>query len=63
MSESTDLNDSEPARIPLRLHEPAAGELRTLRCIAEARDDSGTITYLTELDASPLNCEGVKVPF
>jgi len=91
MSESTDLNDSEPARIPLRLHEPAMltpleaaviseraymirlvrdrgarldlGELRTLWCIAEAHDDSRTIAYLTELDAGPLNCEGVKVPY
>ena len=88
---STDLSDSEPARIPLRLHEPAVltpleaaviseraymirlvrdrgarldlGELRTLRCIAEAHDDSRTIAYLTELDAGPLNCEGVKVPY
>jgi len=88
---STDLSDSEPARIPLRLHEPAtltpleaaviseraymirplrdrgarldANELRTLRCIAQARKDRGTIAYPAELDASPLNCEGVKVPF
>ena len=91
MSGSVDLNHAEPARIPLRLREPAtltpleaaviseraymirlvrdrgarldADELRTLRCIAQARKDRGTIAYLTELDASPLNCEGVKVPF
>ena len=40
-----------------------ADELRTLRCIAQARKDRGTIAYLAELDASPLNCEGVKAPF
>ena len=40
-----------------------AGELRTLRCIAEARKDRGTIAYLAQLDASPLNCGSVKVPF
>ena len=40
-----------------------ANELRTLRCIAQARKDRGTIAYLTELDAGPLNCEGVKVPY
>jgi len=37
-------------------------DLRTLRCIAEARKDRGTIAYLAQLDGSPLNCEGVKVP-
>jgi len=40
-----------------------ADGLRTLRCIAQARKDRGTIAYLTELDASPLNCQGVKAPF
>jgi len=39
-----------------------AGELRTLRCIAQARKDRGTIAYLTELDTSPLKCEGVRMP-
>ena len=38
-------------------------ELRTLRCIAQARKDRGTIAYLTEIDSSPLNCDGVKIPF
>ena len=91
MSQSADMNEREPARIPLRLREPAmltpleaaviseraymirlvrelgarldARDLRTLRCIAQARQDRGTIAYLTQLDASPLNCEGVKAPF
>lgn len=40
-----------------------ARDLRTLRCIAEARKDRGTIAYLAQLDASPLNCESVKIPF
>ena len=40
-----------------------AQQLRTLRCIAEARKDRGTIAYLAEIDASPLNCDGVKIPF
>lgn len=39
-----------------------ANTLRTLRCIAEARKDRGTIAYLTEIDSSPLNCDGVKFP-
>jgi hypothetical protein len=91
MSESADMNDRAPARIPLRLRQSAmltpleaaviseraymirlvrelgarleARDLRTLRCIAEARKDRGTIAYLAQLDASPLNCEGVKVSF
>ena len=40
-----------------------APELRTLRCIAQARKDRGTIAYLAELDSSPLNCRDVKTPF
>jgi len=40
-----------------------ADELRTLRCMAQARKDRGTIAYLAEFDANPLNCEGVKAPF
>ena len=91
MSETTDMNQPESARIPLRLHEPAmltpleaavvseraymirlvrergarldAGQLRTLRCIAQARKDRGTIAYLAEIDAGPLNCDGVKIPY
>jgi hypothetical protein len=39
-----------------------ADELRTLRCIAQARQDRGTIAYLAQLDQSPLNCDGVKIP-
>jgi hypothetical protein len=38
-------------------------ELRTLRCIAQARKDRGTIAYLNEIDSSPLNCDGVKIPY
>jgi hypothetical protein len=38
-------------------------ELRTLRCIAEARKDRGTIAYLAGLDATPLNCDGVQMPY
>jgi hypothetical protein len=38
-------------------------ELRTLRCIAQARKDRGTIAYLNEIDSSPLNCDGIKVPY
>jgi hypothetical protein len=38
-------------------------ELRTLRCIAQARKDRGTIAYLSEIDSSPLNCDGIKVPY
>jgi len=38
-------------------------ELRTLRCIAEARKDRGTMAYLTAIDAGPLNCDGVKIPY
>jgi hypothetical protein len=90
MSESADMNDRAPARIPLRLREPAlltpleaaviseraymirlvrelgarldARDLRTLRCIAEARQDRGTIAYLAELDSTPVNCDGVTTP-
>jgi len=40
-----------------------ARELRTLRCIAEARNDRGTVAYLAQLDSRPLSCEEVKVPF
>ena len=40
-----------------------AQELRTLRCIAQARKDRGTIAYLAEIDSSALNCEGVKIPY
>jgi len=39
-----------------------AGELRTLRCIAQARQDRGTIAYLEQIDRSPLNCNGLKIP-
>lgn len=91
MSAAADMNQPAPARIPLRLHEPAmltpleaavvseraymirlvrdrgarldARQLRTLRCIAQARNDRGTIAYLAEIDASPLNCDGVKMPY
>ncbi len=91
MSASTDMNRPVPARIPLRLHEPAmltpleaavvsergymirlvrdrgarldAEELRTLRCIAQARKDRGTIAYLAQLDSSPLVCDGVSIPY
>ena len=91
MSASTDMNRPVPARIPLRLHEPAmltpleaavvsergymirlvrdrgarldAEELRTLRCIAQARKDRGTIAYLAQLDSSPLLCDGVSIPY
>lgn len=40
-----------------------AEELRTLRCIAEARKDRGTIAYLAAIDSSALNCEGVRIPY
>lgn len=40
-----------------------AETLRHLRCIAQARKDRGTIAYLAELDSSPLNCDGVKIPY
>jgi len=40
-----------------------AETLRTLRCIAQARNDRGTIAYLAELDSSALNCDGVKIPY
>jgi len=40
-----------------------AQELRTLRCIAQARKDRGTIAYLAEIDSSALNCEGVTIPY
>jgi hypothetical protein len=39
-----------------------ARELRTLRCIAEARKDRGTIAYLAQFDASALTCDDVRVP-
>jgi len=38
-------------------------ELRTLRCIAQARQDRGTIAYLADIDSSPLHCDGIKVPY
>ena len=91
MSASSDMNLPAPARIPLRLHEPAmltpleaavvseraymirlvgdrgarldAAVLRTLRCIAQARKDRGTIAYLAGLDSGPLNCEAVAIPY
>ena len=37
-------------------------ELRTLRCIAEARKDRGTIAYLAAMDPTPLSCAGVPIP-
>ena len=40
-----------------------AQELRTLRCIAQARKDRGTIAYLAEIDSRALDCDGVKIPF
>ena len=91
MSDTADMNQPAPARIPLRLHEAAmltpleaaviseraymirlvrdrgarldAQQLETLRCIAEARKDRGTVAYLAEIDAGPLNCDGVKIPY
>ena len=39
-----------------------ASELRTLRCIAEARKDRGTIAYLDAIDSRTLNCVGVTIP-
>jgi hypothetical protein len=36
--------------------------LRTLRCIADAREDRGTIAYLTQLDSSPLECGDITIP-
>lgn len=39
-----------------------APELRTLRCIAQARQDRGTIAYLAQFDSSPLKCGDVSVP-
>jgi hypothetical protein len=38
-------------------------ELRTLRCIAQARKDRGTIAYLNDLDGTPLECAGVRIPY
>ena len=38
-------------------------ELRTLRCIAQARKDRGTIAYLADVDSSPLHCDGIRVPY
>jgi hypothetical protein len=91
MSESADMNQRAPARIPLRLHEPAtltpleaavisergymirlvrdrgarldAETLRTLRCIAQARNDRGTIAYLAEIDSSTPDCDGIAIPY
>ena len=40
-----------------------AEELRTLRCIADARKDRGTIAYLAAIDSSALNCDGVRMPY
>jgi hypothetical protein len=40
-----------------------ANQLRTLRCIARARNDRGTIAYLAEIDSSPLDCDGVLIPY
>jgi hypothetical protein len=40
-----------------------ADELRTLRCIAEARKDRGTIAYLAQLDSSPMKCDDVRIPY
>jgi hypothetical protein len=37
--------------------------LRTLRCIAEARKDRGTIAFLDTLDSTPLICDGVTIPY
>jgi hypothetical protein len=39
-----------------------AREVRTVRCIAEARKDRGTIAYLAQFDSNSLNCDGVKIP-
>jgi hypothetical protein len=36
--------------------------LHTLRCIAQARNDRGTIASLAQIDSSVLNCDGVKIP-
>ena len=38
-------------------------ELRTLRCIARARKDRGTIAFLEEMDSTPLICDGVAIPY
>ena len=38
-------------------------ELRALRCIAAARRDRGTIAFLATLDATPLICDGVTIPY
>ena len=38
-------------------------ELRTLRCIAQARRDRGTIAFLATLDSTPLICDGVTMPY
>jgi hypothetical protein len=37
--------------------------LRTLRCIAQARKDRGTIAYLAQIDSSALDCDGIKIPY
>lgn len=39
-----------------------AQTLRILRCIADARKDRGTIAYLAQLDASPLECGDIIIP-
>jgi len=40
-----------------------AMELRTLRCIAQARKDRGTIAFLAQMDSTPLICDGVQIPY
>jgi hypothetical protein len=39
-----------------------ANELRTLRCIAEARHDRGSMAFLGQFDSSPLDCRDVTIP-
>jgi hypothetical protein len=39
-----------------------ADDLRTLRCMAQARNDRGTIAYLAAIDSGPLDCDDVKTP-
>jgi hypothetical protein len=40
-----------------------AMELRTLRCIAQARKDRGTSAFLAQMDSTPLICDGVQIPY
>jgi hypothetical protein len=40
-----------------------AMELRTLRCIAQARKDRGTIAFLAQMDSTSLICDGVQIPY